>query len=480
MARRSGLRAAALLLMVMLLLALLAAGAVVMALQERGVSPRALAPYIAKRSSGHNPTIVATGQWSAATLERLDRGPAGPRELTLPVLGAQHVSALPAGAVRPVTSGDELRRAMAAALPGDVITIAPGRYHIAGAPLVANRPGTAQANIVVRAAQTDTVELNLNIAEGFAISAPYWRFENLTVRGACTHQSSCEHAFHVIGEASYFTALNNTVIDYNAHFKINGNKRSFPDYGRIENNTLRNDSIRQTRNSVTPVDIVAASHWSIRRNVIVDFVKGQGDMVSYGAFAKGAGSANVFEQNLVLCESRLRGAPGQRVGISLGGGATGRPYCRDAKCITEQEQGIIRANVIASCSDAGIYLNNAAASKIVHNTLVDTGGVDIRFAGSSADVEGNVVDGDIRTRDGGVARLHDNLTTSIAQQYLGYHPQRALFMHADALDLRWDGKAPRRDGAGQLTPDLCGVTRPSSPAYGAFEDIGACLGPVRP
>ncbi len=473
--RRSGLRAAALILVI---LALLAAGAMVMALQDRGITPRALAPYVAKRSSGHNPIIVGTGQWSAALLERLDRGAPGPRELALPVLGAQPGGTPVAGNLRMVASGDELRRAIASAMPGDVITIAPGRYQLADAPVVATRPGTAAANIVVRAAQAGSVELLLNIAEGFIITAPYWRFENLTVRGDCKYESACEHAFHVVGAAAHFAAINNTIINYNAHIKVNGDKRSFPDFGRVENNTLRNESIRHTVKSVTPIDIVAASHWIIRRNIIADFVKGEGDMVSYGAFAKGAGSGTVFEQNLVLCESRLRGAPGQRVGISLGGGATGRPYCRDGKCITEQEQGIIRSNIIASCSDAGIYLNNAAASKLVHNTLIDTGGIDIRFAGSSADIEGNVVDGDVRTRDGGVARLHDNLTTSIAQQYLGLHPQRGLFRNGDALDLRWSDAAPRREGAGQLPPDLCGVARPTSPAYGAFEDISACLGPA--
>ncbi|QYF95074.1 right-handed parallel beta-helix repeat-containing protein [Massilia sp. PAMC28688] len=461
--------------LVVAVLSLLAAGAVVLLLQERGITPRALAPYLAKRSSGHNDIIVGTGQWSAALLERLDRGPAGPRQLDLPVLGAQSSPAPASGTVRIVTSGGELRRAMAHAAPGDIITIAPGSYRIGGPPIVANRAGTAAANIVVRAEKAGSVELELAIGEGFVVLAPHWRFENLTIRGVCKPQLYCEHAFHVVGAASHFTAINNAIIDYNAHFKVNGNKRQYPDYGRIENNTLRNDSIRHTVKSVTPVDIVAASHWLIRRNVITDFIKGQGDRISYAAFTKGGGSANVFEQNLVVCEARLRGAPGQRVGISLGGGATGQAYCRDGKCITEQDRSIVRANIIASCSDDGIYLNNAAASRVIHNTLVDTGGIHVRFAGSSADIEGNLVDGQIRARNGAVVRLHDNLVTPIAQQYLGIHPQRRLYMDADALDLRWNGQAPRRQDAGQLPPDLCGVTRPAHPAYGAVEDISACM-----
>ena len=110
-------------------------------------------------------------------------------------------------------------------------------------------------------------------------------------------------------------------------------------------------------------------------------------------------------------------------------------------------------------------------------TLIDTGGMQVRFAGSSADVEGNLVDGDIRARDGALLRLRDNLSTPIALLYAGYHAQRGLFAGADGLDLRWKHAAPRRKDAPTLTPDLCGVARPAAPTYGAFEDIGACSQP---
>ena len=473
MARRSRARLLVWLLVALCVLALLGAAAVALFLDGRGITPRALAPYIAKRTSGHNSAIVGTGQWSAATLVRLDRGGDGPRIASLPAIGAG--PALPAvrGERRIVATSDELRQALGDAAPGDVITLLPGRYPFSR-PLAINRPGSAAANIVVRAEQAGTVDIELNLAEGFNISAPYWRFENLGIRGVCKVQHYCDHAFHVTGAASHFAALNNTIVDFNAHFKINGNKGVFPDSGRIEGNTLRNDSVRATTNPVTPIDLVAASGWTIRRNLIADFIKDGGDRISYGAFAKGGGSANVFEQNVVLCESRLRGAPGQRVGLSLGGGSTGKPYCRDGKCITEQDGGIIRANLIASCSDDGIYLNNAAGSKVVHNTIVDSGGIQVRFAGTSADIEGNLVDGDIRARDGALLRAQDNLSTPIAVLYTGYHAQRRLFADAEAFDFRWKDEPPRRKAADPLPPDLCGSARPLQPAYGAFEDISVC------
>ncbi|WP_426101860.1 right-handed parallel beta-helix repeat-containing protein [Massilia sp. TSP1-1-2] len=454
------------------LIGVLAAGAGALYLQDKGITPRALAPYIDKRTSGHNPTIEGVGQWSAAALVRLDRGESRPPVATFAAIGAR--AALPfAGAAaqrRIVSTSDEVRRAIAAAAPGDVITLLPGRYQFADAPLYVSRPGTAAAPIVLRAEQAGSVTLEFALVEGFIVSAPYWHFENLAIRGVCLEQAQCEHAFHVVGAAHHFEARNNTITDFNAHFKINGDQRLFPDHGLIDGNTLRNASARSTSSPVTLVDLVAASGWTIRRNLIADFIKSGGDRISYGGFVKGAGSDNVFEQNVVLCEDRLRGAPGQRVGLSLGGGGTGRQYCRDGRCITEQDRAIVRANLIASCSDDGIYLNNAAASELLHNTLVDTGGIQARFAGTSADVEGNLVDGDIRSRDGALLRLNDNLSTPIALLYTGYHAQRRLF----ADDFQWKQAPPRRAKVDELPPDLCGGTRPAAPSYGAFEDISAC------
>lgn len=458
------------------LLGVLAAGAAVLALQSQGVTPRALAPYVEKRSSGHNALIEGAGRWSAATLLRLDRGDAMPAAPMVAGLGARGkaVPAPEAGTVRLVSTSDEARRAIGAADAGDIITFLPGVYRFERTPLAATRPGTELAAITVRAALPGSVTLEFDLGEGFVVSAPHWHFENLTIRGVCRAHASCEHAFHVVGAAIDFRARNNTIVDFNAHFKINGSGGRFPDQGRIEDNTLRNDSVRDTMNPVTPIDLVAASHWRIRRNVISDFVKGSGDRISYGGFAKGAGGDNIFEQNLVLCEARLRGLPGQRVGLSLGGGGSGKEYCRDKRCIVEQEQSEIRGNLIASCSDAGIYLNSAASTKITHNTLVDTAGIDVRFPASSADAEGNLVDGDIRARNGGELRLNDNRTTPIALLYAGYHPVRRLFMNADAFDFTWNGESPKRTRGAAFVPDLCGAVRGTTLAYGAFDDIGAC------
>ena len=467
----------------LLALGLAGAGAALYALDNIGITPRSLGPYIERRSDGHNAVIETIGETARKWMLLADRGEplqgGTGHEGSIGSIGVQAAGAPPAsGAAR----GEEvlvfdtpgLVRAIAGAMPGQVITLLPGQYRIER-PLEAVRPGSATAPVTVRAHVPGKVQLDIATREGFRVAAPYWRFENLSLRGVCSGASYCEHAFHVVGKAHHFAAVNNLVVDFDSHFKINGERGAFPDHGLIESNTLRNTTIRPTNKPVTPIDLVAASHWVVRRNLISDFVQGDGDRISYGAFAKGGGSDNLFEQNIVLCEDRLRGAPGQRIGLSLGGGATGKPYCRDGRCITEQNGSILRANLVASCSDDGIYLNAAARSILLHNTLVDTGGITVRFPESSADIDGNLVDGIIRSRDGGLLRLADNRYTSAARLYFGSHPYRALFRDPVARDFHWREPAGRRTEGIGAVPDLCGASRPKQPRYGAFEDFAACM-----
>ena len=464
------------------ILALLGLGAGVAAafyaVNEVGMAPRQVAPYVERRTSGHNSMIEGMGRKLAATLAGLDSGAAGAPALPAWNAGAQPTGKpAPAGNAVPVASSGALVQAMANARAGDVITLQPGSYRFSGMPFIAAAAaGSKERPITVRAERPGTVSIDFGLSEGFLVTGPYWTFENLAIRGACAEASACEHAFHIAGRASGFVARNNTISDFNAHFKINAQGGNAPDGGLIEGNTLSNSTVRQTGQPVTPIDLVAGSRWTIRGNLIADFIKGGGDGVSYGAYAKGAGSANLFERNVVLCEHKLRGHGGQRVGLSLGGGGTGLSYCRDQRCITEQDGGIIRSNLIASCSDEGIYLNRAATSQVLHNTLIDTAGIMARHPESSARVEGNIVDGRMRAERGATLQAGDNLDTSVSRLFMGSHPQRALFRDALGLDLAWAGGVPRRAGAAsEPGADLCGAARPAQPAYGAVEDFAACL-----
>ncbi len=407
----------------------------------------------------------------------IDRGGAAPGPVPRWRIGAQAAPAGTAGGAGRtvgVASAREAIDAIGRARSGDVVTFAPGEYRFSGRSALA---ASGAAGVTVRAEQPGSVTLVFDLVEGFRVSAPRWTFENLVIRGGCLRHSRCEHAFHVSGNATGFVARNNNVSDFNAHFKINGEGGVQPDGGVLEQNTLANSAVRATEQPVTPVDLVGASGWTIRANWISDFVKGRGDRTSYGAFAKGAGQRNTFVGNVIVCEHLLRGTPGQRIGLSLGGGGTGPQWCRDKRCITEQDAGVIESNLIASCSDEGIYLNRAAGSAVRHNTLLDTAGIMLRHPETSADVSGNIVDGRIAASHGALLRRGDNLDTSVARLYFGGHPLQGLYRAPRRLDFGWSGEAPRRSTTGTVAPDLCGAVRGAMPAYGAFEDIGSCMLP---
>ncbi len=202
------------------------------------------------------------------------------------------------------------------------------------------------------------------------------------------------------------------------------------------------------------------------------FPEGRGRHVSYGAFAKGGGSANIFEQNIVWCE---RACTARRANGWACRWAAAPPVRRIAATadVSSSRRGAPSApNLIASCSDDGIYLNSAARSSIVDNTLLDTGGISVRFASSSADVEGNLVDGAIRSRErwrccGRGQSRHADCAVYLATI------RCAAFSATWRRSIRHGGRrAARRIRPGA---DLCAAPRPAKPRYGAFEDFGGCL-----
>ncbi len=295
------------------------------------------------------------------------------------------------------------------------------------------------------------------------------------MRGVCPDHTNCDNAIHIVGGAQHFVLRNSRILDFNAQIKVNGENGAYPDDGLLEFNTLSNGRPRDTNNSVVPVDMVAASNWHVAGNLITDFVKSQGNRVSYGAFAKGAGDHNVFERNAVLCEFRLRGYPGQRIGLSFGGGGTGAEFFRNQDTTHGEQSGsLMRDNLVAFCSDGGVYLNRAAQSDLEHNTLIDTAGIDARFAETTAALDANIVDGVIRGRDGATLREAGNLASSLLGLFVGWHPERRLFTDVGLMDLRWrDAPAPQPN----TTPgdDLCGVRRTGVARPGAFEEFAPCL-----
>jgi hypothetical protein len=136
----------------------------------------------------------------------------------------------------------------------------------------------------------------------------------------------------------------------------------------------------------------------------------------------------------------------------------------------------MRDNLIVACSDDGIYINRSPDSVVLHNTLIDTAGIDVRYPESMATITANLVDGPVRARDGGLVWQDDNVGTGIWQLFLGEHPVRSEFVDPVRLDLRWRGApATILDGGSEM--DLCRAQRLSGAAsrLGAFNDFAACL-----
>ncbi|MCL2657759.1 MAG: right-handed parallel beta-helix repeat-containing protein [Betaproteobacteria bacterium] len=441
------------------------------------MAPRTLASYLAHRGEGHSRLITYPVNKFAALLQRLDRGPELSAALEYPAwAGAQKTARTETQPAKFLIDRPEaLQTALDAAQPGDRIEFLPGVYRFHGEAINIRRGGTETAPITLAAHQFGDVTMEFDMLEGFHINAPFWHFENLTIRGVCENDGNCEHAFHIVGAARGVEIRNNRIEDFNAQIKINGEGGHFPDNGIIEGNSLTASHVRRTDNPVTVIDLVAVNNWQIRHNLIADFIKRDGDGISYGAFAKGAGSGNRFESNLVLCEYRLRGEPGQRVGLSLGGGGSTDQYCRDHRCITEQDGGVLHNNVVSFCSDAGIYLNRSATSQLTHNILLDTAGVELRGAETNGRFSGNLLDGGIRIIDDAELETSDNQIAGRLAAYFGYHPVRALFRDAASLDLTWAGAPP---AGGKPQPgeiDFCGRPRSAQPILGAFENFAACL-----
>lgn len=385
-------------------------------------------------------------------------------------------------AVVTVSSAPELSTALSSAKAGDEIVLADGTYDFDKS-VNASAEGTGSEPITVRAQNRLGALIRFNALEGFRVSGAHWVFDGLDVQGVCAVDSNCEHAFHVTGHAVGFVLRNSRVRDFNAQLKVNaaqnGSTWEVPNGGLVEHNEIADTHPRATSNPVCKLNIDSVDAWTVRDNVIHDFHKNGGDSVSYGAFMKGGGKDGVFERNLVLCTRDLT-TGGTRIGLSFGGGGTGNAYCAPAfdpgvPCDPENSNGTMRNNVIVNCSDVGIYLNKAADTKVLFNTLIATSGVDFRFASSSGRAHGNLLASAIRTRDGATFAAGTNLQQVAQASFDGWY---AAPLEGD---LSVVGDVSSLIGAAAATPevtdDYCGRPRPESGSFtlGALEhSLGEC------
>jgi parallel beta-helix repeat protein len=315
----------------------------------------------------------------------------------------------------PVSTVDALESAISDAQAGDLILVAPGTYDMPNGrnDCVAN--GTATEPIVLRAENPGQtiIQFGAGLVEGFYVAGSYWVFEDLILEGTCAEDSQCEHAFHVSGDADGLVIRKNIIRNFNAQIKANRSPSDpalFPDDVLVEYNEFYDTAPRNTSNPVTKIDVVGGRRWIVRANYIHDFAKAEGNNISYAAFLKGNSRDGLFERNLVQCESLHAGQI--RLGLSFGGGGSGPPsICEEGTCKPEHQNGTMRNNIIANCpADVGIYINASSDTKIFNNTLYDTTGIDMRFTETTGEVRNNLLNGQLRSRDGAIFEESHNIS----------------------------------------------------------------------
>ncbi|PSU35573.1 hypothetical protein [Photobacterium lutimaris] len=298
-----------------------------------------------------------------------------------------------------VNSEIDLITAIKNARPGDEIVIQNGNYLLEGKRFVISEARTSpHTPIVVRAATLGRVNLYLDAVEGFVIDQPNWQIEGINFIGQCDNHSRCEHALHIVGAAKNTVIRNNTFYDFNAALKINELNNIYPDNGIVESNIFGMNEPRHTHHSVTPINLDHGNNWQIRQNLIHDFIKLDGNKISYGAYMKGGIHGGTIEQNLIICNTKPTQFRGSQVGLSFGGGGMNKQD-RRGKSDFEVTNSVMKNNIIMHCNDVGIYSPRVKDIVINNNILYNTLGIDIRFQGSTAAIFNNILDGRIKDRD---------------------------------------------------------------------------------
>jgi MYXO-CTERM domain-containing protein len=366
-----------------------------------------------------------------------------------------------------VTTEAQLQQAVQSAQPGATIILADGTYTLSSR-LAPSTGGSSSSPITVKAEHQYAAILDTNgNEEAFQMSVPYWTFDGLYVKV----RGGSAHAFKLDTSGQHITVMNGKMeLDTMAEAAIKGSggpTAPQPDDALIQGNEIWFDGPTLAVNS-EGIDAVAVADWIIRGNVIHDIQKDKvtQDGIAYGAFTKGNSQNTIIENNVFYnCF----------ISISLGGGGTGPQYFRDGDTTYEERNGIIRNNMAFNSNDVAVYLNLANNARIYNNTLVQSfqscgtscSSIDVRYAGSTADVRNNILDKPINDRDGGTHMAGSNMM-------LPSPGDTSWFVDAANHNLRLLAGTPPIDQGETLSlvpTDIDGTTRPVGPAYdvGAFE-----------
>lgn len=373
-----------------------------------------------------------------------------------------------------VTSLAQLQQAIdGAPAGGRIITLAAGTYN-----QTATISINGKNNITIQGATTnydDTVVAgpgidNSSLDINFKVNdADYVTIKNMTIR------DSYFHSVQVNSGSDYFHADHLKTWDNGeGGFKsTSGGSPELPyvDYGVIENSVIGYTTSGK-RSVVEGIDLVASKGWVIRGNTFQN-AKGLNDNVAYAFFAKGNSMDTIVENNVFL---------NSFIAMSFGGGGTGANLFRNGDTTYEHRGGIMRNNVVYGTLDAAVYMNKANGFKVYNNTMLNiaptasVGGVESRFAGSSGDIRNNLMDKNVKLRDGGAATSSNNIINGSASMLVNaaagnYHLNPATSQAAIDTGASLPTDVPT---------DMDGQQRPTGAAYdiGADEVSAAPLAPT--
>ncbi len=379
-----------------------------------------------------------------------------------------------------VNNNQDLSNALANAIPGSVIVISDGSYHLTGKKIsISRHEPTKDEPIYLVAEHAGQVDLNLDSVEGLYINKPYWNIIGINFIGTCQSQSKCNHAFHVVGDADNFYAAHNTFVDFSAAIKVNRLKGDFPDNGTIEYNHFYFTQPRAVKESVTPINMDHGNQWTVSHNIIRDFSKVGGNKIAYGVFFKGGAVGGVISNNLVICNSHPEPTNSVLVGISIGGGGMGQGDRRD-KSDYEAKNIVVKNNIVMHCNDVGLYVNKGQDSEIYNNIFYNTSGIDLRFPATSGYVYNNVLNGDIRYRDGGTGILDSNSVIKL-DYWTGHNGFQDIY-HAPSIgnffliDSSLLNPSLHTQDLDQNERDFCGKPITQNANIGAVQESSYCFG----
>lgn len=276
-----------------------------------------------------------------------------------------------------VRNSTELLNALASAQPGDSIELSSGVYQLNESKVRVNRPGTAAEPVYLRAQNLGDAQIHMCNAEGFFVSAPYWVFENLEVRGVCLDGVKNEHAFHIVGTGDHVILKNNRVVNFMSHVKtncdINGTSFRCPTGIQFLNNRWYNTTPVPGSAPFNVLNIDGSNETVIRGNVFHDFASANTSKSATAIYTKMHSNNVLVEQNLVVCEQNLVTGSNRR-GINVGDALDGNPYCLNQDCTSFN--GVYRNNIVMNCQGSGnsfgIGVINQDTSSFLHNTVINT------------------------------------------------------------------------------------------------------------